>query len=423
MANPEVQSDLMKFGIAMILLALSTVAMYRAFFDPEGLTSGYYMYMVFIVLPVIAGIFVLNPVFQNPLTLSSLLYALGVIFLLFFAIYMFYYRITPTSVWLATDLLKVVFALGALVGLAIVYRLFFRSIVNMKGVSGFVLRVIFLLPCLIVELAEKLVSYVMSVSASASSGNSKTLNALKASAEAKTPAVVFVLLALEVIIIFSYFYLVPIFKYKIKSDEIVLLDKPASLSELSTAASADNIFKPADGSLTPDFSKPSGKMNYTISMWLYIEQQPNSYSAKYETNIFRYGNKASPMGYPRITYKNDPTRSENCLVYTYENQGETPPVVPIELPLQQWNNVVLCYGDSSVDVFVNGDLVNSGPRFAVDNKNSTVVVEIGYGDKSKSIVGVYGEICHISFYKRPLSAFEIAAEYNTVRYKQPPTHA
>jgi hypothetical protein len=90
--------------------------------------------------------------------------------------------------------------------------------------------------------------------------------------------------------------------------------------------------------------------------------------------------------------------------------------------LQSWNNLVISNGDSTVDIFVNGDLIASVATNKAAKLSDSDIIESGYGDNSASGSGVYGAICNVTYYKRTLEAFEIAAAYNLNRYRNPPTY-
>ena len=158
-------------------------------------------------------------------------------------------------------------------------------------------------------------------------------------------------------------------------------------------------------------------------MWLYINPQPNSYASKYKTNIFRYGLPgATSSGHPRVVYYNDSksqNAGNNCVVYAGSQDLSG---TPIQIPLQSWNNLVINYSDSTVDIFVNGELVASVPKTEASNVSISDIMESGQGDNSASRSGAYGAICNVTYYKRTLESFEIAAAYNLNRYRNPPTY-
>jgi hypothetical protein len=401
--DPTVQSDFKKFFAALICVFISGYAIYTATNSPTGLTSQFYMYSIFVILPIVVGIFILSSLFNTPMNLGKLYYAAGVIGVISVAMYMFYRVINPQSVSLVTNLLVFLFGLAVIVGLAIVYRIFVRTIVNMRGFGGFILRILFLLPCLLMNLMESLFAELKS-----------------------TPKMIVALFVLEILVILAYLYVLPLVKKPAAIDAINLLDNPTFLTQKITVGTYDQIASKPDNptlGMTDGNGNPLKRIHYSISMWIYINPQPNSYSSKYPTDIFRYGIPFSNNGHLRVVYFNDSSSADNidkCIVYTsVDDETGT----RIKIPLQSWNQLVVVYGDTSVDIFVNGDLVAT-----VANNNNGLnlsdgdVMESGYGDNSASGSGVYGAICNITYYKRPLAGFEVAAAYNLNRYRNPPTY-
>ena len=396
----DVQSDIKKFLAALLCVCISGYAIYTANRDPKGLTNQFYMYSIFVILPIIVGIFILNPLFQTPIKTSTLYYAGGVIFVISFAMYMFHRAINPQSVQFATDILIFLFGLAVIIGLAIVYRIFVRTIMNMPGLGGFILRILFLLPCLLLDLLETLFVELKSA-----------------------PKMVVTLFVLEILVILAYLYVLPLIKKPAIVDAINILDTPVFLTQKTTIGTADQFSaKPNNPNLTDNNGYQLKRIHYSISMWIYINPQPNSYASKHKTNIFRYGLPGSSSGHPRVVYYNDmtsPNTIDSCVVYTSEQDVSG---TRIKIPLQSWNNLVISHGDSTVDIFVAGDLVASVKTTEAAKITDSDIMETGYGDNSASGAGVYGAICNVTYYRRTLEAFEIAAAYNLNRYRNPPTY-
>jgi hypothetical protein len=79
---------------------------------------------------------------------------------------------------------------------------------------------------------------------------------------------------------------------------------------------------------------------------------------------------------------------------------------------------VFNYTSNGVDLFINGKIERT---LTYDNNNLlpqyhlTDVIKIG-GNK-----GLNGAISNVKYYKKPLTQFEIANNYNLLMYKNPPT--
>ena len=101
-------------------------------------------------------------------------------------------------------------------------------------------------------------------------------------------------------------------------------------------------------------------MNYSLSMWLYV----NNYDAirtddMEETNIFNFNN-----GLPKLTLANSDKESSKIYVYYSNTQTEQEEIF---IPFQKWNNIVFNYYSTHVDLFVNGNLEKT--QFHLDNSN------------------------------------------------------
>jgi hypothetical protein len=80
--------------------------------------------------------------------------------------------------------------------------------------------------------------------------------------------------------------------------------------------------------------------------------------------------------------------------------------------LQKWNNFILNYNGGVLDIFLNGELVQSNidvvPYYTLDN------LTIGQEN------GVEGGICNVTYFKKPLTIMNIYYLYNLLKDKDPP---
>jgi hypothetical protein len=239
---------------------------------------------------------------------------------------------------------------------------------------------------------------------------------------------VIVLFILELLIILAYIYFPRAMKPS-PLNSVVLLDKPIFLTRL-TAIGEDksNKFMLIDVASEDNPSKDSNliRQNYSISMWIYVNQHPSSNAAySKETNIFRYGYPNSKIGHPRVSYFNDTkdaNKSDKFIIYA-NNASETSNGILVDIPTQSWNQLVITYNQNSFDVFVNGNLeksveldTNSRPKYERGD-----IVEVGEGDNTVTNGGLHGAICNVVYHKIPLTPFQIAGDYNLNRYRNPPT--
>jgi len=156
------------------------------------------------------------------------------------------------------------------------------------------------------------------------------------------------------------------------------------------------------------------KYKYSLSGWFYLNPQPpnTSYSYSKYTNIIKYGNKVrleynGKKNYLRVMAEkaslneDDNSKNEDIEVFKTKNVFH-----------QKWNNVVINYDNGYIDVFLNGILVGSS------------VGIVPYMHEDKIIVGanqgLYGGICNVLYYEEPLSKNQILMNYRTLRIQEIP---
>ncbi len=94
----------------------------------------------------------------------------------------------------------------------------------------------------------------------------------------------------------------------------------------------------------------------------------------------------------------------------------------LDMPGQKWNNLVISYTDTTVDIFVNGNLEKSVPIHFTNQPKYDIadILETGEGDNTVVNGGLHGAICNVVYHKIPLKPFQIATDYNLNRYNNPP---
>ena len=169
--------------------------------------------------------------------------------------------------------------------------------------------------------------------------------------------------------------------------------------------------------------------NYSVAFWVFINPQSSSYySYTYPTNIFRIGKyhfdnaQNRQQGIPMVTYFNDVDtqnrgdKGEHRYIPKYRifltNNGTH--YRDVSVPDSKWNLFVINYSGTTVDVFVNGDLVitekiDAPPSY--DDSLSFIVGEDG---------GLDGAICNLVFFPHILTQQEIYNYYYTLYWKNPP---
>ena len=184
-------------------------------------------------------------------------------------------------------------------------------------------------------------------------------------------------------------------------DSKVLLNKPQYLDEKIKIGNFNN--------LKTDASVYNYK--YSISAWIFLHETPTNYrlsSTKF-TPIIDYANN------PRISYN---LEKHMFRISIKKNEGEDFPenhkiiYETDKIPMQRWNNIVINFQGSDLDIFINGMLVST-------TKNVIPYMEhdvIYSGDKK----GVSGGICNVTYFSSPLTKRQIEFLYNSFKNKDPP---
>ena len=261
------------------------------------------------------------------------------------------------------------------VGISFANNMFGRYLNNSTDWLGFVLNLIVYVPCLL----EDLVKY------------------FKQQYEL-TSSVTFILLAIEAVLVAIYFALPMLFASKLVDDSVQIINDPVFLD-----IPVSKTFKRQD-----DGDKKTKRTNYSISAWVYLNQQAPSTE---KAHIFSYGES-----YPKVEYIKSKAASGKDQ-YRFTVSGETP--YDISLSNQKWNNIVLNFNDNgTVDIFVNGNLERT---FASTKRLSS---KNGFANEIKigSTNGLYGAICNVKYYRTPLTQIQIAQNYNLMYNKNPPVN-
>lgn len=254
---------------------------------------------------------------------------------------------------------------------------------------------LFYVPCLILEFANYLV------------------NEFK-----MTSSPVFVLLVIEIFLVIFYF-LIPLLSSKFNTNTLALLPRYAYLDNLSSIATAEDL-QIMDPNSTTTNNKIFRK-NYAISMWVYLNIQPPNFTGyNSETEIFNYGG-----GKPRITYYNNPDNlgettdldgnKDKVIIYVSNTGKNAETQIKLDLSKQKWHQIVLNYTSYEVDVYINGDLVETIKL----NENLPTYTE----NDAMSIgqdKGLYGAICNVEYHKVNLTGNQITHSYNLLTNKNPP---
>ena len=107
--------------------------------------------------------------------------------------------------------------------------------------------------------------------------------------------------------------------------------------------------------------------------------------------------------------------SQNGRLETFVNK-ETPEEIIIHkeygIMLQKWNNIIINYSSGTLDIFINGKMVNSKINVVPYINNTALTI----GENN----GINGDICNIIYYKSPMSKSDIYRMYHIFKNKNPP---
>lgn len=146
------------------------------------------------------------------------------------------------------------------------------------------------------------------------------------------------------------------------------------------------------------------KYNYSISFWMYLHSSQSNNSNNYYS-ILNYANK------PNFTY--NPHKHEFQIICDISGSEDQVIIYNSDnMPLQKWTNIVFNCNNTTMDVFVDNNLVisksNIVPYVNIDS------LTVGEND------GLSGGICNVVYFNKPLSVGNMFILYHSNKYKNPP---
>lgn len=208
-----------------------------------------------------------------------------------------------------------------------------------------------------------------------------------------TTKTIWILLSIEFLFI-SLRILVPrLMTFMINLNGVQLLRDPLYLNRQHEIGGYNVLHKDKD--------KDKTDYTYSISAWFWINPQPPNTRKAYTkyTNIIEYGRK------PAVEFNGlENTLRVNCQI---KDDMEITIAKLKDIKLQSWNNVVVNYDGSTMDVFLNGILVGSKPNIAPYITSGNIKI----GEEK----GLEGGICNVNFYNKILQEREINIAYKALR--------
>jgi hypothetical protein len=272
--------------------------------------------------------------------------------------------------------------------------MFERKIKNLTGFLGFIVDFIFLLPCLLIDFIEY-IKYQLNI----------------------TPSITFILFIIEILLILLYVYIPYLFNTKIKGTGKKLLVDTLTLNAKTDIAKTNdlepiNLYSESPYKIdinTENITASQIRRNYSLSMWIYLNEQSLIHTEK---TIFNYG-----ASHPKISFTNNNSADQNKEYVNISVNSDPKSIYKFEMPRQKWNHVVITYNNSSTDIFINGTLERT-VYFYGKTPEYSITDLVSVGDNE----GLLWAICNIEYYKKPLTQFQISTKYNLLMKKNPPVN-
>jgi hypothetical protein len=360
----------------------------------------YVFLVVFMLFFALLCIILMNNKRNRKTIMAGMVVTIGLLFVV-----MFYYNNTSSAYSKAyTSIMNKVFVIItfgiAIVTLALSYKLFANRLRNQPGMIGFILDLIFLIPCLFSDVVD----YIL-----------KQFN--------MTSNTVFVLFIIEILLIIGYLTIPNAINARVTANSVPLL---ANSAFLMTPQTLTTEMLPTITITDPNTNATSTTSNtkYSLSMWVYLNQQLHN-SGTFTNNIFSYGSENYGVK-PQISYSNSSNNQTLKDIYQITFSGFSDPdrnihgqsnSLLLELPGQKWNNFVFNYSGSEVHLYINGNLVRVfkfGPDHPNPQYDPSDIINIG------DINGLDGAICNITYYNDPLSDSQIRMLYKMLSAHNPP---
>ena len=286
--------------------------------------------------------------------------------------------------------IAIIITLMAILFKMITYTSYYKESPFLQVVIGSV----FYIPCLFISLLNKITGIYKSNKENMSSDmfNINRTDVL--------------LLIIVVVLYILYFNFTKIYtKYSSQGGEILL--KEALNTDTKKLLSSYDLL------VEPDSNVHS--YNYGLSCWLFIDGS-NTNDKFY--SLLDYGGK------PNVQYRG----IDNTFIITIDNQmvngnpiknkenldefGNIIIYKNTDMLLQKWNNVVINYKSGILDIFINGELIQSFKGYIPYMKKDNITS----GDKN----GIHGGICNVVYFDKSLNLVQIQNVYNSVKDFNPP---
>jgi len=259
-----------------------------------------------------------------------------------------------------------------------------------------------------------------------------------------------IILTVELIIIFSVVILPILLSKSINNGGIQLLKDPIYINTERTLATEEDIqkwrnqsselvimddsncngqpklvngewqktgCKTTKATIVPSFTEKY-VYNYALSFWVYINPQPTNVSKTGDTSMSILDFESRP----NVMYD---IASNKFIIRTQirpnlgSKSGKTSDIILSEPLLQKWNHIVLNYYGGTLDVFVNNELEKTVDNIIPEQDTGNSKITSGKGASVDSL-GINGGLCNVVYYNKTLSKSDIYWIYKSLNTKSPP---
>jgi len=297
-----------------------------------------------------------------------------------------------------------------IVSMAILFKLIsYTSFYQTSPLLQLVIGSVFYIPCLLISLLDYINGHKQSIT------NNFGLKNFQFN---RTDIILFIF----IVILYTIYFTYPLIYTSISTqDGKLLLKEPISLNKEKMLATHQFLTVKDNVNPQKDTSKEIHPYNYALSFWIFIDSNSFINSKNIYYSILNYGYN------PNVQYRgNDNTfivslknknKQETAPLYTdgtYELDDDNNIIIykTNTLLLQKWNNIIINYDGSIIDIFINGKLEKSFKEIIPYLKTDNITV----GAEN----GIHAGICNIIYFDTSLSLEKIGYIYNSVRMLNPP---
>ena len=390
-SNPKAKSLILKNFKSrtiqfLIFIAVSIVLTVFITSDRDALSKRSGIYTFLIVAPLFAGLYLSTQIGVNIGVLKGA--GLLITCILIFSLGSYYSKTGKYGVLLVNVMFYAFTFLIIIVGMAVIYNIFRDTLLSQTGNTGFMIQLLFFIPCLVSDFIEY----------------------IRDQLQITSPIVVW-LLVLEIILLLLYTYMPNIIRALTVRYKNVLYSDAIYLDQEIVIAEQSRFLIPVQKSINGDDTDQTYRnSNYAFSFWVYVNPGGPSTSSGYNgipARIFMYGN-TDTGGKPQVMYEID-----SFLIYF---AGINVEPYRVKLPNQKWLHFAFNYHTDHADFFVNGEMNHTylfDEGIPPPGTSNDVVIIGQKADKKLNVPsGVKGSIRDVRYYESVLSMHELSNLYN-----------